>query len=435
MPLEYAIILDLIVLILCIVVLLRFARLTALHPATWILVFHSLFISFRAIVISLGAPTFLAATNAEVSHALVISTIGLVFFSIGAFVASQQKGESALQLSPRKMVDSSAIRVYLLIVFAVSLLSTLATAFIPGVGKADIDLGSWNGSSWVTVGFAWFPLVFVLLIYINGFKKMYLLFFLLYLIIGISQGYHRIRVVAPIIFLLLIFIERKNIRWMPVWMILSLSLGFFVVIPLKNVGSMIQNNTPFTDIIQRAGEQISNSIENGIDEIPFLDQCAVSISLLEKNRGDFFYFSTYLPLLTLPIPRPWWPDKPGVSFYRFEIQTEQRPVGTWGTVVTYVGEAYFAFGIVGVIVICFITSYCFSRLYFRSLNSNKGSPWRLLNITFCGSMFIILRDGTYSLVIYPLVYFLPITFLCIIYIIFRRLELTPVTSQVGQQGG
>src|SRR5947207_4636854 len=115
---------------------------------------------------------------------------------------------------------------------------------------------------------------------------------------------------------------------------------------------------------------LNNSIEStGVvlsgqnDDQQFLNQFAFALTLID-NAGHFYYGATYLPLLTMPIPKQWWPEKPGLADYLGDISTPWRPMKEMGMVVTFWGEAYANFGYFGVVLIPWLLAYGLGRFYF-----------------------------------------------------------------------
>jgi hypothetical protein len=75
------------------------------------------------------------------------------------------------------------------------------------------------------------------------------------------------------------------------------------------------------------------------------------ILALVPHEVDFLYGSSYLAVLTLPIPKALWAEKPGLipglvgqTFYGADIGMPPGPIG----------EAYWNFGIPGVLIAFFI---------------------------------------------------------------------------------
>ncbi len=81
-----------------------------------------------------------------------------------------------------------------------------------------------------------------------------------------------------------------------------------------------------------------------------LDVFAATVSLV-NDHGSYYLGRIYLALLTIPIPRPLWPDKPGLADWLNDISTIARPLSTCGMVTSFLGESYANFGYLGALQI------------------------------------------------------------------------------------
>jgi oligosaccharide repeat unit polymerase len=69
------------------------------------------------------------------------------------------------------------------------------------------------------------------------------------------------------------------------------------------------------------------------------------------EKVDFIHGSSYLALLTLPVPRAIWPEKPGMVDGRVG---EAFYGVTYGIPPGPIGEAYWNFGIPGILLVFFL---------------------------------------------------------------------------------
>ena len=70
----------------------------------------------------------------------------------------------------------------------------------------------------------------------------------------------------------------------------------------------------FQAILNNSIEITRGALAGENDDQQFLDQFASALTLID-DAGRFYYGGTYLPLITLPIPKQWWPEKPGPADY------------------------------------------------------------------------------------------------------------------------
>ena len=138
-----------------------------------------------------------------------------------------------------------------------------------------------------------------------------------------------------------------------------------------------------------------------------------SIDYNEKK----FWGSTYLGVVTLPIPRDWWPGKPALNEHVIEISTPTRQFGREGRIITYLGEAYANFGYAGFVIIPALFGYVLTAF---CLHATTG-PWHsLARYTYlaCFMAFIQLyRDGLYSIVVFTIAHNIPMLFVIVLHVL------------------
>ena len=87
---------------------------------------------------------------------------------------------------------------------------------------------------------------------------------------------------------------------------------------------------------------------------------------LFDDYGKVFYGSSYIAIITLPTPRVWWPNKPGLADHTIEISTIQRPYSIEGRISTYIAESYANFRYLGLIGMPLLLGYFFTRWCLRA---------------------------------------------------------------------
>ena len=199
---------------------------------------------------------------------------------------------------------------------------------------------------------------------------------------------------------------RRSLSWRWVALAVPVFVGWFF---LKPVAAGLAAGNDIETIASTVGQYFAASTGDNVSaDMQFLDMQACNMSLID-DYGKYFYGATYLPLLTVPIPRYTWPDKPSLSQYYKEISTPDRPVGNTGMTPGITGEAYVNFGLWGCFVLPFMMYWQFSRVYRRIVWSTPLSPKAWLFIVFLVSSLLVIRDGLMSLAVYPFLYYLPLT--------------------------
>ncbi len=415
---------DIILFLACSLALLKFGRISFSHPAFIYLLFHFMIVTVRTIYIVNGASTFfdttpylrlgyLPASLDEIARAVIYADVALVAIVVGAIWASSQDQRFSETHPVRQvtyLVDQRIIP-FSIIFFVIGLWGMFTFSALPGISaQVGFDPGTWSASTWVRMTESWTGLALIILMYRYGFRKPFVVLFAIFLFIMIYQGYDRFRTILLSLFCLFIYLDRRGLKWPPGWLVIALIAGALIFLPLKSIGLMIQQRQPIDAIVNKTVNTISSNIDNGFDDVPFLDQLAMTLTQTDQY-GHYFYFSTYLPLITLPVPRPLWPDKPGIAFYLNDLQTPQRPFVQLGTIVTLIGESYLSFGILGVIFIPLLLSYVLSRFYFAAYRRGYFSVAHFTYLVVAASLLQIYRDGISAIVVFVLVAFMPMILL------------------------
>jgi len=199
--------------------------------------------------------------------------------------------------------------------------------------------------------------------------------------------------------------------------------GFALLIafvPLKGIGRMLQSGAPISDIQEAAVRSFDDLTEGRASDHLVLDEFACTVSLVDESHR-YFYGSLYYPLLTLPIPRQLWSDKPIVNGYQYELSNPSRPMAVSGMVPSLHGESYANFGPLGIIIISFGVAYWLGRFYFAAMQSSYFSVYRFTYIVVACNLVQVFRDGLISLVMFTVVNMMPLVAIAILsYVSFRR---------------
>jgi hypothetical protein len=262
----------------------------------------------------------------------------------------------------------------------------------------------------------WFGLSLLALIYWYGLRRPLMLPMVAYLVLMAYQGYGRFRVLIPIILLAQIYLDRKNRRWPTVSVVIVLVIVALLFFPLKSIGRGFQEGRAVSDIAALSGEIISDALVAQAGDQTFLDMFASALTLTDL-QGEILLGKPYLSLLTLPIPRPLWPDKPSLADYLIDISTSWRPMAQAGMIVTYLGEAYINFWYAGIIVIPFVLAYVLARMYFRAYRHNYYSVIHFAYLLIACNLIQVYRDGLISLVVFIFVNMMPLVAIIALHLI------------------
>ena len=426
-----------------VVLLLRYGRLSHSHPGTIYLFFHLYTFTFRLLGLIFGADLlfsqyqgfFEVVTQGEIVRAALLGDLALAVMTI-AWIKASADDLKKLRRSPKSQVESEPdlslryIWIVVSITFPLGILGLLAFANVPGLSsvKEALEPGEWQTSSYFFIMQVWAGLALLALIYWYGFRWWLMLPMSLYLLLMAYQGYHRFRVLIPALLLVQIFLDRRKLKWPPLYLSAVLVALVLIFFPLKSIGQMAQEGESVNDIVIMSTESVNAALVAKAPDQQFLDQFACALSLMD-DASHYYYGSTYLALVTLPVPRAWWPDKPGLADYLKDISKPWRPMSELGMIVTFLGESYINFGYVGVVIIPILLAYGLGRIYFRAYRSNYFSIARLAYLLIACNLIQVYRDGLVSIVIFTWVNMMPLMILTLLHYVLpsRRKKKTQPT--------
>lgn len=426
--LRMALVVDLFVLALCTVLLLRYGRLAHSHPAVIYLFFHVIAISSRVLAIMAGAETlftgwggfFEPVSEGELVRAVLLADMVLIIITTASIWASrvdlrESKGPS---IDTTNSVTLSLRHIWTVVVIAFPI-GVLGVAFIgnvPGFEKPEIDFGEWQQSSWLLITTTWAGLALLALIYWYGFKWWLVTPMTIYLFVMAIQGFHRFRAIIPLILLLQIYLDRHQKRWPPAYILAVIIGAMLLFYPMKTIGRMAQEGATVTQISESSTEILRDVAAGQNGDQTVLDQFASSLTLIDRS-GKLYYGTTYLALLTSPIPRQWWPDKPGLADYIKDFSTPSRPMAEVGMIMTFIGELYLNFGYLGLVIMSFLTAYWLARIYFRAYRSSYFSVLRFGYLLIACNLIQVYRDGLMSLFTFTIVNMMPLSLIVFLHVI------------------
>lgn len=415
---------DILVLVFCTSLLVRFGQIGFSHPATVYFVFHILGFTWRLFSLNNGAervfswPGYLPITDSEYTRAVIVADIGLFVMTVAWLRASTDalKGggaeETVRKGSLPHMLSPGATWLIAIPTFFIGVIGLLNFSALPGSPETramSVDSGGWGRSTWVTGTQMWSGVALLMLIHRYGPRFWLLLPMTVFLIIMGYQGYHRFRLVIPVLLLFQFLLSHRERKWPTLRQAILLIALFLLWLPLKTIGTLARQGVSTDEILNEAAEIVSSSLK-GDNELVFLDYLAATMTLCD-DHNRFYYFDTYVPMLTLAVPRPLWTDKPRIAFFLDEISTPTRPMAQWGAVVTLYGESYVSFGYFGIFAIPYLVAYIFGRCYFASLTRPYLSVFRLAYLIFWASLLLVYRDGLPSLLVFTVATMMPFFFL------------------------
>ena len=434
--------LDIIIFLFCGLLLFVYGGLRFSHPGMFYLFFHGYTVSYRLWNIAAGAPTLFADFRPGVISisweeiveavylfdiALIIMTLIWVYLNLQNLKTYHKQQKQDDSQPPPKTLSIAHINLVVSFTIPIGVVGLLIFAQTPWT-QIDFQslLGQWSQSSWLVITQTWLGLSMIALIYWHGFRKWYVMVLIAYFaLIGI-QGIHRFRIIIPCILLCAIYLDRNQRRWPSIRMFLFLGLMGVAFFPLKDLGILVQARSDIESYRNVVSDVFNETISGANGDTMFLDMTASGISLVD-NHDSLYWGRTYIALVTLPIPRQLWPEKPGLADHIHEIDRAWRPMARGGMVITYIGESYANFSYIGVIIIPVILAWIIGQAYHTAYRSHYYSTTRFFYLILACNLLQVYRDGLSSIVVFTFVNMMPLVIIWILH------WFKPIASQIKPQ--
>ena len=406
--------------VVAVVIVAMFSRLTFWHPLTAYLFFHLYSFTYRAMKLAGGSvqPMYTGMPNTEVitapelTRALLWADVGLVMFVVACWFAHVQFEAKAVRPEVRRVMNPNIAKALGFLCLPVGLY------FFYALKSGSLELEAGAASTGYLQTIALWPIGIVgLLVFAFGFRW-YLVLIGGFFLSGVAlQGYHRFMLVLPILFFTAYYLQSRRLRW-PTWPILLGAILFALVFPrLKYIGQAVQAGDNQEALAQFAESFTFSSREKGESSgEDFLDQYAGALSLADTNDRKFMG-STYLAIITLPIPRAWWPNKPGLADHLQEISTSGRNYAQEGRIITYLAESYLNFGYLGFFMIPALMGYVLTAYCLQATAGPMLRLGRYVYLTVFMALVQTFRDGLLSIFVFTFVHNMPMLFTLVLHFI------------------
>lgn len=404
-------------LLLVAVVFLLGSRLSFWHPATTYLLFHAYSFSARGWQLFDGASPMYADNAAfdvirpeEFQRALLLADLALVAFAAAAYFAHRRFEQAAHQPVERRLLNGAAV-------LTIAVLCLPVGFYVFLTSKAGgVAANAFTETNYYQVMAMWPIGCLGLLIYLRGFRWYLLLPTALYLALVAVQGYHRFMLVLPLLFLASYYLQARRQRWPGPAILCGAVLVFLVLPRLKSIGQAVQTGD-FGEAVQLVGDSFRSTkgLEGSSSE-QFLDQFAGALTMTD-DYGKVYYGSTYLAIVTLPVPRSLWPAKPGLGDHTIEISTARRQYDREGRIITYIGESYLNFRYLGVLLVPGLLGFFLTRWCLRATSGPLHRFEGYLYTVFAMAYIQLFRDGLLSIFVFTVVHNMPMLFAWILHAI------------------
>jgi hypothetical protein len=399
------------------VVVLMFRRMAFWHPLTAYLLFHLYSFTYRLFQIIGGAPLMYtgqanaeAITPEEIIRAILWADAALLLFVAASWWAHKVFEAKSDQPVERRVLNlniAKAVGLLCLPLGAYFFYTVKTTGFVASIDSA--------ATGYIQVMSMWPIGVLGLLIFAFGFRWHLLALTAFFLGAVAFQGYHRFMLILPLLYFAALYLQTQRKRWPGILMVVAALFVGLVFPRLKSIGASIQYGDYGNALamVQESFGKKGNEYEVAATE-DFLDQFAGGLSLIDGNDHKFMG-STYLAILTLPVPRAMWPNKPGLADHLQQISTSGRRYDVEGRILTYLGEAYANFGYAGLILIPALLGYLLTAACVRATTGPMLRLGRYLYLVFFMALIQTFRDGLLSIFVFTVVHNMPMLFTWILH--------------------
>ncbi|UPJ74482.1 O-antigen polymerase [Bradyrhizobium sp. 187] len=238
------------------------------------------------------------------------------------------------------------------------------------------------------------------------FRFIALLPFLSFVTLRLTVGWSRYTFVMTSMGLALLYLFDHRRKWIEKWMVLA---GFVLLLVFSALSSQRALIADWIKGEQSKDAQFNQEKKHFFDSLDFanLEFVEYLVHVVPERTGTYSYFSDTLEILTAPIPRVLWPEKPvGPPIKLFNINEYGFPVGI---TYTLIGEGWQSLGYFGVIIWCTFAGAFMGRFYSWFVRHNAST---FVTLYYCLCVPVSLqwfRDGLLlSLVKFPLFFVAPI---------------------------
>jgi hypothetical protein len=379
--------------------------------------FHLYSFSYRLFQILGGAPLMYtgqvnaeAITPEEIIRAILWADAALLLFVAASWWAHKVFEAKSDQPVERRVLNlniAKAVGLLCLPLGAYFFYTVKTTGFVASIDSA--------ATGYIQVMSMWPIGVLGLLIFAFGFRWHLLALTAFFLGAVAFQGYHRFMLILPLLYFAALYLQTQRKRWPGILMVVAALFVGLVFPRLKSIGASIQYGDYGNALamVQESFGKKGNEYEVAATE-DFLDQFAGGLSLIDGNDHKFMG-STYLAILTLPVPRAMWPNKPGLADHLQQISTSGRRYDVEGRILTYLGEAYANFGYAGLILIPALLGYLLTAACVRATTGPMLRLGRYLYLVFFMALIQTFRDGLLSIFVFTVVHNMPMLFTWILH--------------------
>jgi hypothetical protein len=326
-----ALTIDVFVLAVCIAIAIREAR-SALHPAWMFIGLHAYIVTLRLLQLYTGSHPMKATFEwpvavDEVIRAGIASDVGLLAIAAGWIAARSVR--KRMQIKRPRVVSVSKFRIY----FASAMAIVVGVFGALTVGRLEHALrnASWDTSGYLAATTSWPAWSVCLLHFLFGFPPALVAISTLVLVFVAITNASRFAVVISILFLTFTWLSRRPGQRLPLGLVVGIAVAWMAWLPMKPLTRMLNEGSRFEDALTVAVQDTYAQFgtEEGSIDAQFLDMAGATMTLADVH-GGWYWGRTIAPLFVCPVPRVFWPEKPKINQYQWDIQVPSRNMADLG---------------------------------------------------------------------------------------------------------
>lgn len=376
------------------------------HPLSWYLAFHGFVFVVRPIVAQLAGFRFVYAlyqftpTLADKVTALLGATAGLLAYAAGAVAA----GGGAMRFVPPRCSLAEQRRLVRAALWVLAIVAPIGGYSLlwrwdrAAGGVQDMEMDPATGILINTVGNGYLAdaqlmlvPVCVLIAWLLRFRLAALVPLAGFIAVRAGIGGRGPFVTAAACLGLLWLYDRRQRFPGRGTVVGGLVIAALFTLVGQDRGSAVRSLLSRDQVASPAAATADLKVLEGMD-FSNLEAFEFLVFAVPQRTGTYEYWADHLMLLTEPVPRVVWPDKPiGSPVRMFALHDYGFPVGMTRSLP---GEGWVGLGWLGIVGWCGAWGYGFGRAY-RWFVTGRQSPFAVLGYMLLLAMQIVAyRDGT-----------------------------------------
>jgi hypothetical protein len=375
------------------------------HPASFYLAFHGLIFVFRPFLAYYGEyeAIYRVFRFRPTEEDMIVVLVGAMLGFLAFMLAVTRIGGVTVRID-RDQADAAERR-HLMKPFLITLLLcgpiALYSLLYAWEGRAIGNLGVvMDGATGLTVNsesHGYFkdsqvmltPLV-ALVVWFGRFRLWTILPVAAFVVLRVGTG-GRWPLVACFVLIGLLYLSEKGRRWPPAWTVLALML---LTIPFTAIsqdrGRSVRELFVEDRVAAYDGGGARDRFMEGMD-FANLEYYQYLVYAIPKRTGTYGYFVHNLQILTEPIPRVLWPDKPvGAPIKLYSLLEYGRPIGMTNSLP---GEGWAQLGFAGVVLWCGLAGALLGWVYRRFASRRPSNLTLIAYATLLSLSITFFRDG------------------------------------------